>query len=198
MKTRNGVCRFLSVLLMTALITGFSGAGFAEEDAAPCGGVLQAWQAAADEVGRAVSEFNRIEDMSLTDFVQRPLVDVNVGKTIARQVGEAIDAKEKKLNEIRTRCRELLKREAAAHEALDSCMDNEKGRDVRRTIRTVERERKRLIRKALAAVADVKSVEGKEQHYPQYVDSWRGGSGYPQGGYYENYRRMYNSYWGYR
>ncbi|MFH0823020.1 MAG: hypothetical protein V2B18_09735 [Pseudomonadota bacterium] len=165
------------------------------EEALDCGSAQAKWEQLAKSIEEKISEFQKIQKTPLGQLVQQPLVDTQSGQSISRQIAEAIKVKESLLAAKRTECRQLLRLEAQTFSELDKCQaSGSKG--VKGDMKRIAKTRGKLIDNAAVTLTEVQEVEGKEEYYPQYVDS----SPTTYGGWFgsapNNRRQQQMQYWG--
>jgi len=156
-----------------------------------CSTALQKWDTVMDVVEKKLQEYQVLQQTSLEQVVRRPLVDRNENKTIARQISEAIQAKEELLAQKRKECLTLLNQEKDLFDHVERCSKGDSAGD--REFRRLEKKRQRLVSRAVVLVAEVREVQGQED-YAHYADYSR------QQNYYDNQWRnqqqMYMRSWG--
>jgi hypothetical protein len=162
-----------------------------------CDKARSTWEQTVERVKQGLKRYESVRATSLKKIAGRPLVRRDSAKTIAQQIAEVVEAKEQLLAEERGRCMSLLSLEQEAFQTFAACM--EQGARSGRALSRVKKERERLVKKALVRLAEVREVEGRETHYPQYVGSWQSPGAYyrqPRYGGYGAYQQMYRQYWG--
>lgn len=165
-----------------------------QEADAQCASIKAKWEQAIKEVKEKLDDYEAAQRVPLERIVQRPLVERNVEKTIARQVSEAIDTKEAILSTKRKECLNVLNLEDQLYTDFERCLQTGP-RSKNKHDQQLIAKRRSLVQKARISVAEVREVEGKDQ-FPQYVDTWRGPQGYGDRGVADYWQRMYQGYWG--
>lgn len=158
-----------------------------------CEGLKSKWERTIQDLNVTLQEYEEAQRCPLEKIVGRPLVDFSAGKTIARQISEAIQAKESLLNAKRDLCRDILNRESQAYGELELCVRS-KGVDRQgKFLKKIEKNRKHIVEKARLAIVAVRAVEGHDTNV--YSQAYQA----PQGqynGYWQQYQQMYRGYWG--
>ncbi len=182
----------LSIISLVALI---SPPCFAQDG--DCSSAQMRWEQIFQELRDKVQDYSTIQQASLERLTQRPIVDRTEGKTIARQVSEAIHVKEEMLNGKRKECRVLLDREAQAFAAFERCGDNVRG-SKEKDVKNLIKKRQAFVDKTAIALSEVREVEGKDTAIP-YDEAMRGQDPYRQSysNQWQNYQQMYRRWWGY-
>jgi len=155
------------------------------------------WEQLFQELRDRIQDYSTIQQTSLERLTQRPIVDRTEGKTIARQISEAIQIKEEMLNGKRKECRSVLDLEERTFAEFQRCTDNGRGskdKDVKNLIK----KRQAFVEKAAIALSEVREVEGKDTSLP-YVEAMRDQDPYRQSvnNQWQNYQQMYRRWWGY-
>jgi hypothetical protein len=181
-------------LLASVFLAGGAVSMSRAEETLDCGSAHAKWEQLAKSIEEKISEFQKIQKTPLGQLVQQPLVDTQSGQSISRQIAEAIKVKESLLAGKRTECRQLLRLEAQTFSELDKCLaSGSKG--VKGDMKRIAKTRGKLIDNAAVTLTEVQEVEGKEEYYPQYVDSsptyggWFGSAP-------NNRRQQQMQYWG--
>lgn len=165
-----------------------------QESDPQCAAVKAKWEQAIKDLKEKVDEYEAAQRIPLEKIVQRPLVERDVEKTIARQVSEAIEAREAILNAKRKECLNALNLEDQIYATFEQCF--QKGqRSKNKQDQQLLSKRRSLVQNARIKIAEVREVEGKD-HFPQYVDTWRNLQGYGDRGVADYWQRMYQGYWG--
>jgi len=162
-----------------------------------CSSVQMRWEQLFQELRDRIQDYSTIQQTSLERLTQRPIVDRTEGKTIARQISEAIQIKEEMLNGKRKECRSVLDLEERTFAEFQRCTDNGRGskdKDVKNLIK----KRQAFVEKAAIALSEVREVEGKDTSLP-YVEAMRDQDPYRQSvnNQWQNYQQMYRRWWGY-
>ncbi len=189
--------RIWTALIAIVIVSGLVVPGWTADDKTICAEAENRWEQALHDLKQAVADFEKLRETPVAKIIQRPIVDRAVEKSIAAQVSDAMEAKEKLLDEKRESCRSMMTAEEQAFNALDRCMaeaGEAKGRDFRR----LTRKRERVVKSVRVKIALVREVEGKDD-YSYYADSWRNPNNYynqNMNQYWRSYQRMYQQYWG--
>jgi erythromycin esterase-like protein len=183
-------------LLPLALILIVIGPGaWAQPREDSCTDAGTKWERVVKDLNDKLGEYNALRDRPVERIVERPLVNGQSGKSMAKQISEAVQAKEKLLAEKRQECSDLLGQEADAFEAFQRCMETMDNSQKRSAKRMIEK-REKLLRNVQVTIAEVREVEGKN-HYSNYADPWRDQwNYYNRGGGWQDYQRMYRGYYG--
>lgn len=179
-----------------ALVMAFAAATptFSQEADPQCASVKAKWELAIKELKEKLDDYEAAQRVPLERLVQRPLVERSIEKTIARQVSEAIEAKEAILSAKRKECLNMLNLEDQIYTDFEHCLQTGP-RSKNKQDQQLISKRRSLVQKARISIAEVREVEGKD-HFPQYVDTWRGPPGYGDRGVADYWQRMYQGYWG--
>jgi len=171
-----------------------SSVAWSQEADLNCAAVKDRWEQTIQKLTVKLEDLEATRRIPLDRVVQRRLVEAGVGKNIARQVSEAIQAKEGILDAKRKECLNLLNAENQAYTEYERCGQDRRG-PKKNNFQQMAGKRRTLIQKGQTAIAEVREVEGKDT-YAQYVDPWRGqGDVYNRGA--ETYwQRMNQGYWG--
>jgi len=173
-------------VLFSSLLFG-AGAASGQQNSADCGASQSNWERLIQELKQKVDDFEGIKKTPVEKITKKPLVDSHSDKTIARQIGEALQAKEEQLNSRRKECLGLLNQEEQAFADMERCALGEKG-NAKKDSKKLVAARNKLVQKARTLAVEVQEVEGKNSG--NYVDSaWRGP--------YEGVSRGMRSYWNY-
>jgi len=167
---------------------------FAQEADHDCASVKAKWELAIKELKEKLDHYEAAQRVPLERIVQRPLIESSVEKTIASQVSQAIEAKEGILSAKRKECLNMLNLEDQIYTDFEHCLQTGP-RSKNKQDQQLISKRRSLVQKARITIAEVREVEGKD-HYPQYVDTWRGSPGYGDRGVADYWQRMYQGYWG--
>jgi len=160
-----------------------------------CAVAKEKWEQIFQDLKDKLQNYATIQQTSVERIVQRPIIDRNSDKTIAKQVSDALQVKEEMLNARRKECRNLLNLENQAFGDLQECMGRKgtKEKDVKNLVKN----RQSFVDKAVIALAEVREVEGKETFMP-YADG-----GYDHDPYrrsvnnqWQGYQQMYRQWWG--
>ena len=162
------------ILIATVVLAACQLTAAAEKDVgSACDASRVRWEDTVKDLKSRISEYKAIKETPLTRVTGRALVTKDADKPIARQIAEAIQEKEQVLSKKRRDCYKALTKENEAFSAFRQCYGDAAGKK-RRAVKKLDSKRLKLIKHAQIDLAEVREVEGKEQHYPQYVDYWRG------------------------
>jgi hypothetical protein len=165
---------------------------------AACAEAVDQWGKIYQQLDQKLTDFSAIQQTRVERLVQHPLFETGAGKTIAKQIADALQAKEDILNVKRRECRETMNLEQRAYSQLQDCLGN--GKDSRfKDAKKLVKQRNALLEKATLVLAEVKEVEGKDTNLP-YTEAMRGQQDYGRGGsnsQWQNYQQMYRRWWGY-
>ncbi len=165
---------------------------------AGCSSARARWEERFQELRDKIQDYSTIQQTSLERLTQHPLVDRTEGKTIAKQISEAIQVKDRMLCGKRKECREFLALENQAFAEFKQCAGNGRGlRD--KEVRNLIKKRQGFVEKANVALAEVREVEGKgtlpymetmRSQQDPYRQSWNN--------QWQNYQQRYRGgWWGY-
>jgi hypothetical protein len=174
----------ISVVIALVLVLTGTGAGLCQESDAGCAEIRLRWEQITQELRDKINTFTVIQQTPVERLIQRPLVTRSEGKTLARQVSEALQAKEELLNAHRKECRTLLTQENELYSQAQDCTGGRKGTK-EKDGKSLLKNRQAFIDKAIITLSEVKEVEGRETVLP-YSEA----SGEP-----DPYRRSVNNYW---
>jgi hypothetical protein len=164
-----------------------------------CSATLAQWEQLVQDLKRALSDYEEMERTPVKRIIDGPLVDTGASGTIASQVARALSVKEDMLTEQRNLCRNIIKMEEDIFASLQACEKGALDRKEKRALKKLTRKRNRLIKKTRLQIAEVREVRGKEMDY-SYAEYWnnqqRMRPGQNQQGYWNQYQRMYQSWWG--
>ncbi|MGO9567811.1 MAG: hypothetical protein ACLP5H_09750 [Desulfomonilaceae bacterium] len=162
-----------------------------------CSSAQMRWEQLFQELRDKIQDYSTIQQTSLERLTQRPIVDRTEGKTIARQISEAIQIKEEMLNGKRKECRSVLDLEERAFAELQRCAENGR-RSKDKDVKNLMKKRQAFVEKAAIALSEVSEVEGKDTALP-YVETMRDQDPYRQSvnNQWQNYMQMYRRGWGY-
>jgi hypothetical protein len=188
----------LAFVLATILASALSGQCRAQNYEPACAATLERWTKTFQQLEDKLKELSAIQQIPAERIVQRPLLDGPSGKTIAKRISDALQAKDELLNSKRTECRELLSTEEQIYSELQPCLSGNRdtrNKDGKKLIKL----RTTVVEQAGLALADVKEVEGKDTGIP-YSEAMGGSpNGYRQGtsSNWQSYQQMYRRWWGY-
>jgi len=166
-----------------------------QDSESQCAELRSRWERLVQDLKNNLSSYLALQKAPLEQVTNRPLVDHSEGKTIATQISEAIQAKEKLLSAKRKECRNILNVEDKAFAEFEQCsMKGTSGKKDKKAFTNIQRERKKLVDKAFLSITEVRAVEGQHTVTPYsqaYQDPYRS-----QQNYWGNYQQMYRGYWG--
>jgi hypothetical protein len=195
---RGGLFLPLAMGFVLVLIAAFGSPCRSQGTDAACAAAIDRWGKIYQQLEQKLNDFSAIQQTRAERIVQHPVYEAGSGKTIAKQISDALQAKEDMLNGKRQECRELIDLEQRTFAQLQECVGN--GKDSRnKDAKKLVKQRNALLEKATVVLAEVKEVEGKDTSMP-YTEAMRGqpdnGRGGPNG-YWQNYQQMYRRWWGY-
>ncbi len=155
------------------------------------------WEDTVKDLKSRISEYKAIKETPLNRVTGHALVSKDADKSIARQIEEAIQEKEELLSKKRRECYKALTQENEAFSVFRQCYGEAGGKN-RRAVKRLDSKRLKLIKQTQIDLAEVREVEGKERHYPQYVDYWRGQPHMYNGRMsdpWQYYRQLYRGYY---
>ncbi len=195
---RSGPSLLLTMGFVLVLIAAFGSPCRSQGTDAACAAAIDRWGKIYQQLDQKLTDFSVIQQTRAERIVQHPLYEAASGKTIAKQISDALQAKEDMLNSKRQECREMIDLEQRAFSQLQECVGN--GKDSRhKDAKKLVKQRNALLEKATMVLAEVKEVEGKDTGMP-YTEAMRGQQDYGRGGpngYWQNYQQMYRRWWGY-
>jgi PBP1b-binding outer membrane lipoprotein LpoB len=175
-----GHCIF-SISLIALLFT-FIFVSFASCQELECSAAKGKWEQAFNDLRTKLQDFTTIQQTPVDHLTQKPILERNEGKTIARMVSEALQVKEEMLNAKRKDCRNLMNSENQAFNEFQECGQNGKG-SKDKDIKNLVKKRQAFVEKMSLTLSEVKEVEGKES--ASYAEGYQG----------DPYRRSVNNYW---
>jgi hypothetical protein len=181
---------YLFVLTLVFVLSLWGGAPAVASDAdSECSSVVAKWEQLVQDIKAKLDDYRAVQHTPVDRITQRPLVEPNTDKPIARQISQALQVKENILIAKRKECRDLLNVENDLFTQVTRCLDADHS-SKRANAKRLAKQRSTVVQSAITLLAEVREVEGKE-YYPQYVDSWRnqngGFRGVRQGGYWGEY-----------
>jgi hypothetical protein len=180
------IVALLSVLSIVDSRSAFSQNG-------DCPAARTKWEGVFQELRLKLQEFQAIQQTHVEKIVQRPLIDRSDGKSIARQVSQALQVKEDMLSARRKDCLNLLNAEAQAFNEYQDCVAG--GRD--KEFKNIAKKRQGLVEKGQVTISEIQEVEGKDTIIP-YSDAMNDQDPYARSvnNYWQNYQQMYRRWWG--
>ncbi len=187
------VCAGATFILVATLAT--STQGICLDKDGPCAATRERWEKLHQELKDKLHGYVSIQQQPVEKIIQRPLLTTASGKTIARQIAEALQVKEDLLAEKRLDCHKLMEAEKQAFEEVEQCMGPLRNSKDKLLV-ALEKNRKALLEKAVTTLAEVKEVEGRETILP-YAEA--AGDRYRQSvnNYWQSYEQNYRRWWGY-
>lgn len=188
------------LIIFSVFLTIFVGGthpALCQEKDPQCVALKDKWEKLHHELKEKLQGFVSIQQLPVDRIIQRPLVSNDPAKTIARQIGDALQVKEDMLSEKRRDCFKLVDEENQLFEELQECLSssrNAKNKD----FGSLQKNRRALLDKMVMTLAEVREVEGKETILP-YSEASGQGDPYRQSvnNYWQNYQQMYRRWWGY-
>ncbi len=194
---KNGLTRwttFLPVLLLIpAVLSLISVVPSQSENLGPnCDAIRDEWEQSANRLKDKVQEISSFQQTPAARLADRPSVESNSSKSIAKQVGDALQVKENVLSHKRNECKEIMNQENQLFNKLQECLKN--GRTKDKEVKNLAKRRQALIDKAVVAAVEVREVEGRETVLP-YSEA-RDDYSRSVNNYWQGYQQMYRG-WGY-
>jgi len=141
-----------------------------------------------------VQEISSVQQTSAARLADKPYGESNSSKTIAKQIGDALQAKENILSHKRNECKEIMSEEGQLFNRLQECLNsNRTTKD--KDVKNLAKRRQALIDKAVLAAAEVREVEGRETVLP-YSEA-RDDYSRSVNNYWQSYQQMYRRWGGY-
>jgi hypothetical protein len=174
---------FLPVLLLIlVLLSLISVVPSQSENLNPdCSAIREEWEQSMNGLKDKVQEISSVQQTSAARLADKPPVESNSSKTIAKQVDDALQVKENILSRKRNECKEIMNHEEQLFTKLQECMKSlrtTKDKDVK----NLAKRRQALMDKAVVASAEVREAEGRETVLP-YSEAR------------DDYSRSVNNYW---
>lgn len=158
-----------------------------------CGAIRDDWEQSMNRLKDKVQEISSVQQASAPTLANKPSAESNLSKTIAKQVGDALQVKENILSHKRNECKEIMNQEQQLFAKLQECLKD--GRTTKdKDVKTLAKRRQALIDKAVVASAEVREVEGRETVLP-YSEA-RDDYSRSVNNYWQSYQQMYRR-WGY-
>jgi len=156
------------------------------------------WEKLFQELRDRIQDYSTIQQASLERLSQRPIVDRTEGKTIARQISEAIQVKEEMLNGKRKECKNLMELEEQAFAEFQRCADSGRG-SKDKDVKNLMKKRQAYVEKAAITISEVREVEGQDTTLPYYEAMRDQQDPYRQSvnNQWQNYQQMHRRWWGY-
>jgi hypothetical protein len=141
-----------------------------------------------------IQEISAVQQTSAARLADPALIESSTSKTIAKQIGDALQVKENILSRKKRECKEVMNQEEQLFNELLECTQggkNSKDKDVKNLVK----KRQALIEKAVITVAEVREVEGRETVMP-YSEA-RDDYSRSVNNYWQSYQQMYRRWGGY-
>ncbi len=181
------VFSLISVLIM-------SPPGFSDDQESRCSAAKQRWEQVLQDLKEKLQSYSAIQQTPAERIAQRPMLDGGANKTIAKQISDALEAKEGILSAKRKECRNLLNIESQLFAEVQDCLNRRQSKD--KDIKNIVKNRQMLVEKAAITIAEVREVEGKETFLG--YDAMADPDPYRRSvnNYWQNYQQMYRRFWG--
>jgi hypothetical protein len=183
-----------TLLVSLAVLVGLAGPGLSEETDPACAARMAKWEQITQDLQEKFNAYATIQHTPAERIIQRPLVESGQGKSIAKQISEALQAKEDLLGTRRKDCRNLLDLENQAFEELRGCIENRKSSKNKDSSK-IAKKRRSLVDKISLAISEVREVEGKDNGLV-YTNDFQDPYGRNLNSYWQNYQQMYRRWWG--
>lgn len=182
------------VIFSLILVLTMNSPGFSEGSDARCMAAKQRWEDILQALKEKLQIYTSIQQTPAERIVQRPILDTRANKTIAKQISDALEAKEEVLSAKRKECRNLLNLESQVFAEVQECLNLKHFKD--KNIKNIVKNRQALVEKAVVTIAEVREVEGKETFVP--YDAMGDPDPYRRSvnNYWQNYMQMYRRWWG--
>lgn len=187
LRLRSGM--LIAVAMFALVVAG--GPSWARDPDPECSTVLERWERITHDLRVKLDELRNVQRTPMERMIDRPLIESGTNKSIARQVADALQVKDDLLKKIRKECRTLLDTENELFARAERCLEADTG-SKKSEGKRLSKQRTAVIQNALAAIAEVREVEGKDS-YTQYMDPWRGQSSW-RGRPGANYWQVYPGY----
>jgi hypothetical protein len=159
-----------------------------------CSAARTKWEQLFNEVKTKLQEFTMIQQTPVERVVQKPIIDRSEIKTIAKQVSEAVQAKEDLLSAKRKECRNLMNAETQAFNEFQECSGGKNSKD--KETKNLVKKRTAFVEKTLLALSEVREIEGKETGGYASSDQPQANNYQSVNNYWQNYQQMYRRWWG--
>jgi len=182
---------FVFSLILVVTITS---PGLSDDSDARCTAAKGRWEQILQDLKDKLQSYTSIQQTPVDRVLQRPILDTSENKTIAKQISDALEAKEEILNTKRQECRNLLNVESQVYTEVQGCLNTKNSKD--KDLKNMMKSRQALVEKAALAIAEVREVEGKETFVP--YDAMGDPDPYRRSvnNYWQNYQQMYRRWWG--
>lgn len=186
---------FFTMIFAATMVVLSPGEPYADPDVdSQCSGQLSRWEKVMQDLKDKVQSYSSLQSTPVERVVQRPIVSNLPGKTIARQISDALQVKDELLNSKRTECRNLLNLENQLFNELQECAQSARS-SKNKDFANLAKKRRAFIDRVGISIAEVREVEGQETVLPYeaaYQDPYRRSVN----NYWENYQQMYRRWWG--
>jgi hypothetical protein len=186
---------FLPVLLLIlALLSMISVVPCRCETVEKCDGIRERWEENLNNLKDKIQEISTVQQTSAARLADNSTVEPNTLRTIAKQIGDALQVKDNILSRKRRECRETMNQEEQLFNELLECTQggkNTKDKDVKNLLK----KRQALIDRAVISLAEVREVEGRETVLP-YSET-RDDYSRSVNNYWQSYQQMYRRWGGY-
>lgn len=172
-----------------------AGQALSQDVDSQCLSAKDKWEQIHQDFKDKLNSFVAIQQLPVEKVTSRPLVTNSTGKSMARQISEALQAKDDVLNIKRTECRNLMNLENQAFSELQDCISsvkNTKNKD----LTSLHKKRRAVLDKASLALTEVKEVEGRETILP-YSEVSNDPYSRSVNNYWRSYEQMYRRWGGY-
>ncbi len=164
------------------------------ENLEKCNGIRERWEENLNNIKDKIQEISVVQQTPAARLANTAPVESNSSKTIAKQIGDALQVKENILNGKRRECREAMNQEEQLFNEFLGCSQGGKnGKD--KDIKNLIKKRQSLIEKAVITVAEVREVEGRETVLP-YSEA-RDDYSRSVNNYWQSYQQLYRRWGGY-
>jgi len=183
---------FLPVLLL--ILAMISAVPCRCETLEKCDGIREHWEENLNNLKDKIQEISTVQQTSAARLADNSTVEPNTSRTIAKQIGDALQVKENILSRKRRECRDTMNQEEQLFNELLECAQggkNTKDKDVKNLLK----KRQALIDKAVISLAEVREVEGRETVLP-YSET-KDDYSRSVNNYWQSYQQMYRRWGGY-
>lgn len=158
-----------------------------------CDAARAKWEQSFSDLRNRLQDFNTIQQTPVDKLTHRPVLDKTNAKTIARQVAEALAAKEELLNSKRKECHSVMNMEAQTFNEIQDCVKGAKDKELKNLLK----KRQAFVDKAVITLTEVKEVEGTERNSMAYAENAQDDP-YRRNvnNYWQSYQQMYRRWWG--
>ena len=197
MNNHNKLCNIsvmLVIVLSLMLVLTMVSPGSSDDSDARCTAAKGRWEQIFQDLKDKLQSYTAIQQTPVDRILNRPLLDTSENKSIAKQISDALAAKEEILNAKKKECRNLLTVENQVFAEIQECLNRKNSKD--KDIKNMVKSRQGIIERAVVALAEVREVEGKETFVP--YDAMNDPDPYRRSvnNYWQNYQQMYRQWWG--